>query len=105
MRHLHLGFPLDPRCTQIEDQFLLGDAMLVAPMLERGNARDVYLPSGQWQALASGETHDGPTTLAAYPAPLERIPVFLREDVHSPALTEVLHRVRQLLRASEASSS
>ncbi len=105
MRHLHLSFPRDARCAQTEDQFLFGDALLVAPMLERGESRDVYLPAGQWEALASAESYDGPTTLAAYRAPLESIPVFVRKDAHSPALAQVLNEVRQLLATNEARAS
>jgi alpha-glucosidase (family GH31 glycosyl hydrolase) len=101
MRHLHLAYPMDPRCAQIEDQFLFGNALLVAPMLERGNTRKLYLPEGTWEALASTERYEGPRDLADYPAPLESIPVFVRKDAHSPALARIADRLQELLPTPE----
>lgn len=80
VRPLFFEFPDDAATYAIGDQFMLGDRWLVAPVLEKGaTARDVYLPEGTWRALDDpDETHRGPATLAAYPAPLERLPAFER---------------------------
>jgi alpha-D-xyloside xylohydrolase len=80
LRPLFFGFP-DDRCAwDIDDQFLLGPDILVAPVYRAGaRARSVYLPSGaRWLDPATGQAYEGGTTLDA-DAPLERIPVFIRE--------------------------
>ena len=80
MRPLFLNFPSDPLCWGLDDQFLLGDDVLVAPVLEYGaREREVYLPSGvTWQDAWTGEPHSGGRRLVA-PAPLQQVPVYLRE--------------------------
>jgi alpha-D-xyloside xylohydrolase len=64
----------------VDDQFLLGPDVLVAPVYEAGaRARRVYLPSGTgWLDPVTDAVLKGGTTLDAE-APLERIPVFVRE--------------------------
>lgn len=61
-----------------EDAFLLGDALLVAPVLERGtDRRAVRLPKGRWYDTATGRAYDGPGQVLV-DAPLSRIPVLAR---------------------------
>src|SRR3712207_9289891 len=43
----------------VEDQYLFGTDLLVAPLLEEKPARDVYLPPGPWTDYQSGETYAG----------------------------------------------
>lgn len=61
-------------------EFLLGENILVAPVLERGaRSRDVYLPRGRW--LAQGEPSRavrGGDWLRDYPAPLDTLPYFVK---------------------------
>jgi alpha-D-xyloside xylohydrolase len=80
MRPLFLEFPRDPACWEVADQFMLGEDLLVAPVVELGaRERDVYLPAGaDWEDAWTGEAHDGGRTLRA-PAPLPRAPVYLRQ--------------------------
>ncbi|MFD8382411.1 TIM-barrel domain-containing protein [Streptomyces sp. NPDC059679] len=80
MRPLFFDFPEDERAWDVDDQFLLGPDVLVAPVYEAGaRARRVYLPCGaRWLDPMTGRTVEGGTTLDAE-APLERIPVFVRE--------------------------
>lgn len=71
--------PSDAAAYRVDDEFLLGDRHLAAPVLAHGRrSRDVYLPSGTWTDHWSGASFNGPTTLAAYPAPLEHLPLFER---------------------------
>ncbi|MBW7996928.1 MAG: hypothetical protein FVQ81_10260 [Candidatus Glassbacteria bacterium] len=73
--------PADEITYGISDQFMLGDSVLVAPVLEKGiRARDIYLPRGQWKDFHSGETHLGPKQLNGHPAPLDILPLFLRQN-------------------------
>jgi alpha-glucosidase (family GH31 glycosyl hydrolase) len=52
MRHLALAWPGDPRATARDDEFLLGPALLVAPVLAPGaKQRTLYLPRGRWVDL------------------------------------------------------
>ncbi|MFI9817684.1 glycoside hydrolase family 31 protein [Saccharothrix variisporea] len=80
MRPLFFDFPDDERAWAVEDQFLLGPDVLVAPVTEAGvRSRPVYLPAGtRWRDAETGAGHDGGTTAEAA-APLSRIPVFVRE--------------------------
>ena len=58
----------------VEDQFLLGDEVLVAPVMEEGAiSRDIYLPRGRWRA-EGGEVREGPAWLRSYPAPSSHFP-------------------------------
>jgi alpha-glucosidase len=78
MRPLFLAFPRDDAAHALDDEFLFGDALLVAPVLEEGaTGRRVYLPEGRWYDFWSGQAHDGPTTVAV-DAPLHRLPLFAR---------------------------
>jgi alpha-D-xyloside xylohydrolase len=80
MRPLFLNFPGDPTSWEIADQFLLGDDLLVAPVVTEGAAeREVYLPGGaDWRDAWTGARLTGGRWLTA-PAPLEIIPVYVRD--------------------------
>lgn len=82
MRPLFVDFPGDATAWLVEDAYLFGPDLLVAPVLEPGaRSRRVYLPAGApWRDAHSGQTHEGGRWLEA-DAPLERIPVFVREGV------------------------
>ena len=76
MRPLALAFPQDARTYSLDDQFLLGDALLAAPVGHPGQTeRQVYLPGGPWYDFWTGERHSGEVTAAT---PLERMPLYAR---------------------------
>jgi len=78
VRPLWWGSPGDRALRDCADAFLLGDALLVAPVLEPGaTTRAVRLPRGLWYDTATGEAHRGPGQ-ALLKAPLGRIPVLAR---------------------------
>jgi len=78
MRALLLEFPDDPAAVGAEDEFLLGDDLLVAPVVKDGEiSRDVYLPKGEWFDFWSPRVYHGPAQFQA-DAPLDRIPLFVR---------------------------
>ena len=63
---------------QIDDQFVLGDAIIVAPVIEKGAVmRTVVLPKGKWLYLGEVEYGGGAVTV---PAPISVIPYFVRND-------------------------
>jgi len=57
LRALFVEFPDDPGSWLIDNQYLFGSDMLVAPLLEEGNSRDVYLPPGDWIDYQTGEIY------------------------------------------------
>ncbi|MCF3101102.1 glycosyl hydrolase [Streptomyces roseoverticillatus] len=70
--------PEDRALRDCEDAFLLGDALLVAPVLEQGaDRRAVRLPRGLWYDTATGRAYEGPGQVLL-DAPLSRIPVLAR---------------------------
>jgi len=85
MRPLFFDFPRDEACASIDDQFLFGPDLLVAPVLTAGaHSREVYLPAGtSWTDAWSGQSIDGGQRIVAE-APLERIPLYLRAGVQLP---------------------
>jgi alpha-D-xyloside xylohydrolase len=84
MRPMFYGYPGDAPCWTVDDQFLLGDSVLVAPVVQPGaRQREVYLPSGtRWTEVHTGTAFDGGQTVTAA-APLSAIPVFVPEGSHS----------------------
>ncbi len=85
MRPLLYDFPDDPAASQVADEFMQGPDLLVAPVLHAGTrSRAVYVPLGaRWrdawtgESLAAGQRH-------VATAPLDRIPLFLRDGAELP---------------------
>lgn len=77
VRALLLAYPDDPVAAAVDDAYLFGRDLLVAPVLDEGTSRSVYLPAGEWVDLWSDEVLAG-GRFADIAAPLERIPVFVR---------------------------
>lgn len=77
--------PDDPATFTITDQFMLGTDVLVAPVVTRGAlTRDLYLPAGRWRDYKTGAIHEGGRWLRGYPAPLDTLPIFLRDGTVLP---------------------
>jgi alpha-glucosidase len=84
VRPLLLAFQDDPTTHTLDDEFLCGDALLVAPVLEEGaTRRRVYLPAGYWYDFWTDTLYEGTAWVEAE-APLERIPVFVRAGAVIP---------------------
>ncbi len=79
MRPLFFDFAGDENCYDVEDQFLFGPDILVAPILHRGaKSRDVYLPEGaSWKEAGGKRKLKGGRWIKA-DAPLEKIPFYIR---------------------------
>ncbi|XP_012256854.2 myogenesis-regulating glycosidase-like [Athalia rosae] len=74
---------VDPTNTQahkINDEFMLGEDILVAPVIEEDAVqRDIYLPTGVWKDGVTDSVYTGPTWLRNYPAPLDVLPWFRKQ--------------------------
>ena len=81
IRPLFYDFPQDGHAWTVEDAYMFGPDLLVAPILyENQRSRTVYLPKGQrWMNAYSGQMADGGTTIIAE-APLSAIPLFVKEN-------------------------
>lgn len=79
MRPLFWHFPaMDGLSSSVDDQFMLGDSLLVAPVLEEGaKTRRMTLPPGVWYDWWEGTAHEGESQVTV-PVTLARIPVFVR---------------------------
>lgn len=80
MRPLFFDFPEDPVCWETEDCYMFGPDLLVAPVMEEGaRTRSLYLPAGtSWKDAYTGKTYEGGQTVQVE-APLDVIPVMMRE--------------------------
>jgi alpha-glucosidase len=89
VRHLMLAYPDDPGSRAVSDEYLIGDTMLVAPVVVEGaTTKDVYLPPGTWYHVWTGTAYAGPGTITV-PAPIGSPPVFSR-DVDRPDLRAIM---------------
>lgn len=88
VRPLWWGAPEDRVLRDCEDAFLLGDSLLVAPVLGPGvRRRAVPLPRGRWYDTATEEAYQGPRQVVV-DAPVGRIPVFARAGAVLPVRGE-----------------
>ena len=85
MRPLFFDFPGDEQVWDVDDAFLFGPDVLVAPVTEYGaRERDVRLPAGAtWTDPWTGAVHEGGATLRLE-TPLDRVPVLLRDGASLP---------------------
>ncbi|MGW8489759.1 glycoside hydrolase family 31 protein [Streptomyces sp. NPDC055886] len=84
VRPVWWGAPGDRALRECEDAFLLGDALLVAPVLEPGvRRRAVRLPRGRWYDTVTGRPYEGPGQVLV-DAPLSRVPVLARAGAVIP---------------------
>jgi alpha-glucosidase (family GH31 glycosyl hydrolase) len=98
MRPLVLNYPGDPRVWDLGTQYLWGDDLLVAPVTKAGaTSWTVYLPAGTWHDFWTHETHRGPAGVTV-PAPLERVPLFVRGGAILPLAPVVQYAGEQKLR-------
>ncbi len=84
VRPLWWGAPENRALRDCEDAFLLGDCLLVAPVLDPGSdRRAVQLPRGRWYDTETERAYEGPAQILV-DAPLSRIPVLARAGAVLP---------------------
>jgi alpha-D-xyloside xylohydrolase len=59
MRAMLLEFPDDPACDYLDRQYMLGDALLVAPIFTPDGSVSYYLPAGRWTNFLTGQAVEG----------------------------------------------
>lgn len=89
-RALAMDYPTDPACRVVDDQWLLGEDLLVAPVFTGTSTRTVVLPPGIWWPLTGGASvHGGQTIEIA--APLDLLPVYVRDGAVLPLARPLAH--------------
>jgi alpha-glucosidase (family GH31 glycosyl hydrolase) len=85
LRAFALQEPSDPAAFGIDDQFFVGDNMLVAPLFDDDGDRSLYLPKGLWYDLFDEQTpvHGG-REIERESVPLHRLPVYVRAGAVIP---------------------
>ena len=85
MRPLFYDFPEDPAAWEVDDQYMLGPDLLVAPVVQAGQrSRSVYLPAGaEWTHAFDGAVVSGGQRISV-DAPLEQIPLFVLNGAQLP---------------------
>lgn len=89
IRPIFMADPANPEVRGIDDSYLLGDSLLVAPVLEKGaTKRSVYLPQGLWYDFWSNQTYYGKREITV-DAPLDRLPLFVKAGTVLPLWPEM----------------
>ncbi len=90
MRPLAMEFPEDSHCDNLSDEWLMGEGLLAAPMLDASDARKVYLPAGTWYALNSCEPIKGEQQIEVR-AKFDEIPAYVRGGTILPLGPVIQH--------------
>ncbi|MBQ8201178.1 MAG: glycoside hydrolase family 31 protein [Clostridia bacterium] len=89
MRPLFYDFPADGQAWKVEDCYMFGPDLLIAPVMEAGAAeRRIYLPAGcTWKDAYTGKLYEG-GQMVTVPAPIDVIPVMIRDGKDYPIYTQ-----------------
>src|SRR5690606_28198421 len=89
LRPLLMAEPDNPAFRSADDSYLLGESLLVAPILHKGmTVRTIYLPAGTWYDFWSHELHVGGKTISVAAAQ-DRLPMFVRAGTTLPLWSEM----------------
>lgn len=79
IRPLWMFDPVDAACLQAENEFSLGEDVIVAPTLFRGQTkRTIYLPGGLWKDGVDGSIRKGHRWINSYHVPIDKVAYFIR---------------------------
>jgi alpha-glucosidase (family GH31 glycosyl hydrolase) len=98
VRHLVLGWQDDVNVYDINDEYTFGDAFLIAPILDGGDTRSVYLPEGTWEDLNTGEIYEvgGEGREISVTASIAELPSFFNVNTESETARELLDGIREI---------
>jgi alpha-glucosidase len=86
-RGLFMEYPNDEEAVKVDDQFLFGEELLVAPVLKKGErVKRVYLPEGEWIDFNDKQTVYLGGQRIAYRTPLDVIPIFVKKGSIIPQM-------------------
>ncbi len=88
IRALMMHHPDDKTCRHIDNQYYFGDNIMVAPVMNSENKRDIYLPEGKWVHFFTKEVFEGNQWLKNVEVPLEQMPVFVKSGAAIPMYPE-----------------
>jgi hypothetical protein len=74
---LPIQYPKDVLAAKINDEFMLGDELLIAPLYQDQGSRSVYFPMGTWTRLSDNQVYQGRRTYTIDAGP-DDLPVFAR---------------------------
>jgi alpha-glucosidase (family GH31 glycosyl hydrolase) len=78
MRSLVLYYQNDTNVYKIDDQYLFGNSIMVAPVVTKGaESRDIYLPKGTWFDYWTGKKYEGGKSIH-YPCPVDVLPLLVK---------------------------
>jgi len=89
-RALVMDYPNDPAVRNISNQFLVGENMLVAPVVEGESKRRIYLPEGGWYDFWTSKKYTGKAEYT-FEVPLDQIPFFIKAGTILPMAKTTLH--------------
>ena len=88
-RPMVMNYSDDQNTWELDTQFMMGDSFLVAPVVEDAETKEVYLPEGYWYDYDDGKTvYSGEQTME-YDAPIDLLPVFVKEGSIIPMQPEM----------------
>jgi alpha-D-xyloside xylohydrolase len=88
--------PSDPAVWRIDDQFMCGRDLLVAPVMNPEGVRNVWLPKGGWLDFWTGERLEGRRWLYDVEHPLQTCPVFVREGAVLPVYPHAVNHTGEM---------
>lgn len=80
-------YEIPAAARELKDQYMLGDALLVAPISPKERTRKVVLPAGKWYDFHTGE-YVGENRIIEVTPPADRSPVFVRDGALVPMFAE-----------------
>ncbi len=89
-RALVLDYPNDPQTWAVDDQYLMGESILVAPLVRGDHSRRIYLPAGDWFDFWTGQKVPGSQWMQVS-VPLERIPLYVKSGTLLPLARVTAH--------------
>ncbi len=78
----------DKLCWHIDDEYYFGNDILVAPVMNSENRRDVYIPEGSFREFFTGKKIEGPRWIKDLEMPLEYMPIYIKDGAQIPIYEE-----------------
>ena len=89
-RPLFMDYPDELESRKIDDQILIGDRLLAAPVIGGASSRSIWLPPGEWIDFWTGEHYPGKRTVE-FPSDTMKLPLFVKNHSILPLAIPTLH--------------